>query len=492
MQVFAFSFRQVQLAKLTPSEVIETAYLSSLLEQQPHTNITSQGFSHRFETLRTFLIEVVRVVPIESLVHAIAVAKEIPVALKCCRQLMVSKLPLAVSITMDQSLVSAIDNLIGVNVNNIIPKRAKRAKNFKKRFLLKKEHNNVNTKHLKENSFVAAQYLENEDNFLAGMYHDYPEVLYLQQTLHHLYMTLCSATNYDDAVCGINLEDAYPTVSDGFAEHPLKSPLQILIKGRENMQRLVKASSQIVIDSDREPKESSKLSQLYNSEMLKKVNEIRKNALAPCTLLLGSFMEEQIRVPLKKTSFDSARAIEIATSAAALGVWALLSLSFGDVKTMINYMPSQSFMVEVTEYIKGFFKQDISTANENYAGKLQFMVQGIGETVGCNSHYVSYSLERQLLELCTNRNIDKSTPLDKLINEWDHIFKDNIMSFVSPPFRGLISRWLKWALMIHHLREELASYSAIGVVGLVNSGKSLLVSTLFNIKVLTDKHHYLV
>ena len=37
--------------------------------------------------------------------------------------------------------------------------------------------------------------------------------------------------------------------------------------------------------------------------------------------------------------------------------------------------------------------------------------------------------------------------------------------------------------MIHRLCEELARYTTVGVVGLVNSGKSLLVRTLFDIKV---------
>ena len=196
-------------------------------------------------------------------------------------------------------------------------------------------------------------------------------------------------------------------------------------------------------------------------------------------------MEEQIRVPLMKTSFDTARAIEIATSTAALGVWALFSLSFGDVKAIISSIPSRSFVVEVTEYIKGIFKQDTSTADENYAGKLQFIIQGMSDhkTVSCNSHYVSYSLERRLIELCAKLKIDESTPLESLVHNWDHIFKDNVMSFVVPSHPSLIARWLKWALMIHHLREELARYTAIGVVGLVNSGKPLLVSTLFDIKV---------
>lgn len=302
---------------------------------------------------------------------------------------------------------------------------------------------------------------------------------------------LCDLMNrkgHSGAVCDVNLEDAYPvTMNKPDKVYPLRSPLQILKTGRKEMHWLVqKSAAEVATHSPGQPKEPLKWSQLYNSKMLEKVNEIRKNSLSVCTLLLGAFMEEQIRVPLVKTSFDTARAIEIASSAVAVGVWALFSLTFGDVQAMISAIPSRShILVEVKEYIKGIFKQDTATADKNYAGKLQFMTQGMSdsETVSCNSHYVSYSLERQLIELCLRLKINESTPLENLISDWDQIFKDNVMSFVVPTHRSLIARWLKWALMIHHLREELARSTAVGVVGLVNSGKSLLVSTLFDIKV---------
>jgi len=111
------------------------------------------------------------------------------------------------------------------------------------------------------------------------------------------------------------------------------------------------------------------------------------------------------------------------------------------------------------------------------------MVQGLNEIVSYNSHYISYSLEHQLIELCKKLNIGRSTPLDTLIKDWDSIFKDDVLTLVVPSYRLLIAHWLKWALMVHHLREELAKYTLIGVIGLVNSGKSLLVSSLFGIQV---------
>ena len=462
------------------------------------------------------MIEIVRVVPIESLVHAVAVAKEIPIALQCCRQMMTSNSAFPRSITMMQSIIYAIEQLISDGECNeerklTTPGTLKEAKNW----LLNKHPN------IPSSRFVTRQAKKSlkkvpiyskcnsmTNNVQIGLFYSYGSVFMNKEResqaqfennpyaveiiyLHHLctsYFKFKIKDSFISAVCDINLEDAYPVVLDDAKEHSLKSPLQILVTGRKEIKWLVKASSEIIIDSNVPLKEPLKLSQLYNSKMLGKVNEIRKNTLAVCTLLLGAFMEEQIRVPLMKTSFDTARAIEIATSTAALGVWALFSLSFGDVKAIISSIPSRSFVVEVTEYIKGIFKQETSTADENYAGKLQFIIQGMSdrETVSCNSHYVSYSLERQLIELCLKLDIDESTPLETLVHNWDKIFKDNVMSFVVPTHRSLIARWLKWALMIHHLREELARYTAIGVVGLVNSGKSLLVSTLFDIKVFTS------
>ena len=288
-----------------------------------------------------------------------------------------------------------------------------------------------------------------------------------------------------DAICGMSLERVYP-IKNNFA-NSLKSPLEILSEGRKQLawlsQRAIHASQTEVTDLPTTDESDKSLSSLYNAKMLKVVNDIRSNELKVCTSLLGAFMEEQIRLPLMKSSIDTANILNLVVSAAAVGVWALFSLGLGDIQSLLASIPSQSLLVEVTQYIRGIFKEKTVNADETYAGKLQFMVQGLDETVSCNSHYISYSLERQLIELCKKLKISRSTPLDTLIKDWDSLFKDDVLSLVVPSYRSLIARWLKWALMVHHLREELAKYAAVGVIGLVNSGKSLLVSSLFNIQV---------
>ena len=69
-QAYARNRRQEQLAKLTPSEVIELSYLNALLEYQPQHS--AQPLSDRMTAIRKFLEEVVKVVPLESIGYSVA------------------------------------------------------------------------------------------------------------------------------------------------------------------------------------------------------------------------------------------------------------------------------------------------------------------------------------------------------------------------------------------------------------------------------------
>lgn len=219
---------------------------------------------------------------------------------------------------------------------------------------------------------------------------------------------------------------------------------------------------------------------LHNRKMLDKINDIRKKQKV-CSTLLGAFMEAQVRVPLVKSAQDTAHAI--GKTAIAVGVWALLSMPYFDVEPLLS-VKYDSLIVEVAKFIHGTYSESNSVdTGDEYAGKLQFLLQGMVTTVSCNSRYISYSLEQQLQEQCDNLNISASMDLNKLLDNWEHIFNKDVLSLVTPQSRELVARWLKWSLMVHNLREELAKYTSVGVIGLVNSGKSKLVSSLFNIPV---------
>ena len=516
MQVYRFTYRQEQLAKLTPSELIETAYLSALLEQHPHQKSTR--FSHRFSVVRDFLERIVSVVPIESIVHTTASCEDQNIANRCVSMVIASQLELPPSLMLLNGLYNAChfhifsaialpriqtqeeqycNQLSKMTGKNITQKRARR--NYKDYL-----------KHTSNFLSPVGQIIGREQFYVTSManfhpggnvddaktaqflqtvhphFQDHPRLPQLAR-LYNIYykvekdMKVCNQIN---AINGLKLDLIYPVAIGESPTDKLKSPLEILIDGRKQLSKL---SRQSLLSSQSDQllkKEQQKLlSELFNSKMLEIVNSIRSTDLKMCAYLLGAFMEEQIKVPLVKSEFNTAKALGGLLNAAAVGVWAMFSLSLGDMDAVIQSIPKGSLLVQVKEYIKGIFTEKTETADRNYAGKLQFMVQGMDKTVSCNTHYISYSLERQLIELCKKLSISESTPLEVLVRDWDKLFKEDVLSLVVPTHRSLIASWMKWALMVHNLREELAQYTTVGVVGLVNSGKSLLVSTLFNIEV---------
>ena len=477
--------------------------------------------------LREFLEQVAAIVPIESILYSIAHSEK-EVAVQCCDALQSHQIQIPPSITMLKSSHIAFLNLInchtGLPSKLDMPLDGKEvcameiaARNYwcdLKKYDEKSARKEAQKSYEKHKSKSMRQEQKSQTSTISSTHEEVVE----QQRFYVLHST---AVTYDmltfyatkevpeqlsymarmrlnayhqaadkqlDAICGMSLQSVYPiTSSESGSANSLKSPLEILSEGRKKLSWLAQRAihvSEIEVEGLPSTDESDKsLSSLYNAKMLKVVNDIRTNELKICTSLLGAFMEEQIRVPLMKSSIDTANILNLVVSAAAVGVWALFSLGLGDIQSLLASIPSRSLLVEVTKYIRGIFKEETVNADETYAGKLQFMVQGLNETVSCNSHYISYSLERQLIELCKKLKISRSTPLDTLIKDWDSLFKDDVLSLVVPSYRSLIARWLKWALMVHHLREELAKYTAVGVIGLVNSGKSLLVSSLFNIQV---------
>ena len=174
------------------------------------------------------------------------------------------------------------------------------------------------------------------------------------------------------------------------------------------------------------------------------------------------------------------------SASASVGVWALFSLDYSHIQPILAKCQGEQLLVKIFDYVKGitgFHHEPDKNEIDPYAAKLQFIVQGMAKTVTCNTQHVSYSLERQLVELCRGRNISAETSLSTITGKWSVLFKGYTLSLVYHRCRFLIARWLKWALMIHNLREELAKYTAVGIVGLVNSGKSKLVNTLFGIEV---------
>ena len=320
-------------------------------------------------------------------------------------------------------------------------------------------------------------------------------VEYLQKFAEDVYVRGCSKIARGEELaytCGLNINEVYQTSSK--SEFVLSSPTKVLSDARQELSVLVKLACEesskgipLSISLEQSNDQSSNPSSFHNLEMLKTINKVRAQELNLCTTLLSAFMEQQIRIPLINSSpLETASALSTSEAPIAVGVWALFSLNYGDIKEMLVSLRGKPLMVDITNYIMGIFNSSLKMEDARYAGKLQFLLQGMDETISCNSQYVSYSLERQLVDLCGKRiktSINLSTDLDDIIAKWDTIFQGDALSLVAKPHRSLIARWLKWALMIHQLREKLAEYTAVGVIGLTNSGKSHLVNKLFGVQV---------
>ncbi len=485
-QGYDISTRQQQLARLTPSMLIKLAYLSALLEQHPCSK--SEPLSHKVEVIRKFLEEVVHVVPIESIAYAIAYSPY-EIAMLCYRALRSTRVRLPYSRIMDIGLGLARERL-----GKGIPPRLLRE--LQRR--IKKENPEIST--LTSEQVLLANdevQLIQRPRFPGSILPSSPHAAtatmklrpeeaestlnveagrYILQLLKDIAFDHERTESMDlPLVSGHNIDCLYPVSSTYPGKHQddLKSPVRTLASCRKKLASLAKQVQETTLPMTQRSQ---------HKEMLGLVNDIRSKELATCTSLLCGFMEQEIDIPLVKSRKDQSQAVEFSAQA-TIGVWALFSLKYSDFQPILAQCHGDQLLVKIEEYVKAIVGAQSDASNSQYAAKLQFLVQGMEKTVTCNSQHVSYSLERQLTDLCENQNVDLSLPLDSLLMRWGKLFKEQTLSLVARSHRPLIARWLKWALMVHNLREELAKYTAVGVIGLVNSGKSLLVSTLFGVQV---------
>ena len=467
---------------LTPSRLIELAYLSALLEQYPFS--TSQPVSRKVEVITAFLERVVQVVPLESIGYAIS-NSEYTLAARCTRALLESQVKLPTSKLLVDGLLQALLYMEGGGVSQQVLLSAKKHLQAKL-----PQYSPLHFSGFRISRTANTVELQLQD-LISGMFESFSlppseppkhkkDIENLSTLQHALYEERVQEAldGTGKIICGLNIEQLYSVRHSSDAQETpssFKPPLNILQQGNDKLTSLAKECMTKVACSKSNT----------NSIMLQIVNEIRQGDLAICTALLGGFMEQrEIDIPLVKSRKDRSTSLSV-QGPASVGVWALSSLKYADIGPLLSQCHGNQLLVKIEKSVKAILEHEsMSEAdNEQYAAKLQFMVQGLQRIVTCNSQYISYSLERQLSELCTERNIDSDTPLNDLILKWGILFKNHLLSHVAHSHHPLVARWLKWALMVHHLRESLAKYTAVGVVGLVNSGKSTLVNTLFKIPV---------
>ena len=284
------------------------------------------------------------------------------------------------------------------------------------------------------------------------------------------------------SVCNIDLEVIYPSTKGENLKGRktcCKAPMTLLTEGKKELSRF---SEDLIAENVGHTEESA--SAKTNRMMLAVLTKLRSE-FETCSTLLGAFMESQVHIPLEKAGNDNyVNKIAEQASSFGLSVWGLLILPFEYLKQMIG-----SFSEEFGQFFIDFSRHSHDTEDfafrssehqfPDYDEKLEFLVGSMKQSWTCNQKYVSYSLERQLEDQCKKRNIFHGTHVDEILAQWNSNFEDETLTLVPNQYRPLVARWIKWSLMINNLRESLASQTAIGVIGLVNSGKSKFVRSMF-------------
>jgi hypothetical protein len=522
--------------------VIQLAFWSALLEQySPRASHDQEAPSQRMAAVIHFLEEAVKVVPIESILFAIS-HSDYDTGVKCAEALLACRQQLPRSAMMTTGALTAVarmrTGLHGSDIDKYTDQAMKKltAHSGSTAGLYTVEAESSNK--LRFGFIPALEYVTHLKCPVPMQVHSYAEaaarrnvprqgssrqprsapiarmadlnleivVPFLSPQTHNTHVDLepdpsrltnpCIADRLDESllkttkgalvtnrfICDHSIEHLYPVSTH--RRHTLyavtlQSPLEVLRSAREKIASFLK-------DSQEDMDSSAQSTQSSNEQMLALVREIKEDNLRICAALLGAFMEQQIRIPLiKSEDLDTANLLSEKSSPVAMGVWALFSVSYEELVAKLTLLKGNPLFVEIAGYISGVLSSDFkkpSRKTSNYNGKLQFLLQGIKKkkTVSCSGQYISYSLEHQL---CQNLKFEKSTSVKTLIRDWDKIFKEDALSLVARSHRPLIARWLKWAVLIHDLREALAKYTCIGVIGLVNSGKSQLVSKLFGVEV---------
>ncbi len=413
-------------------------YLSALLEKHPYIS-GPQPQSHKVTVIKAFLDKVVNDVPLESVGYAIAHGND-HVTLQCTKVVdaLFDDLPSS-NLMHDgfQNAARRVGSGMPVEIaNELVHQVCGRSRKafFDVHYTL-----NINNRTLTITAVNSEEMLTHTYSYdeLEEKYNVSPNMDLSRQNSESNFASLRGklfdkvhrSAAVSSVICGLNISSLYCVSNE-----QLKSPIETLQLGKEKLASLSEFTS--ASSSTENP-----LMKLDNSLMLETVNDIRQKELAICTSLLAGFMEQhEIAIPLMKSEKDHSKALEL-SARASVGVWALSSLDFEHIQPILKQCRGEQLLVKIEDYIKGIIVEakamSPSPDDTQYAAKLQFIVQGAKKTVTCNSRYISYSLERQLADLCSERRITEEIPLEKLLSLWEQFFEKNILSLVAKSHRPL-------------------------------------------------------
>ena len=437
------------------------AFLSALLEVAP-TEDGNRLPSQRYQQITRFLQEASQIVPMESIFYAVSTCTSTATANKCIYAIR-SAAPTC-ELPTSKLMVYGCEEAASRVLDHATTRRRPLQYNWREKIEAAEAHTGLG------NSMHDMVY-DQEQKFDVNIP---PLYMFFSNLLNSLGRTAVMFAQYNclTLITGRNIGELYPIsqqLQPPSSATTMMSLTDVLWKARNRLS-----------DLSRRHRGNAETT---NRTMLDEVNQLISNDLDPCVTMLGGFMEQQIKVPLVNNPLDTARAIQATKGSRSVGVWALFALEKKDILNVLSSNQNSSLVIHVNDFIPGVLSNVSGETPSTYDAKLQFLVQGMDKTVTCGSHYISYTLEKELVSLCEDRNITTSTSISDISCNWDTHFKETAFSLVPTSHRSLLARWLMWALRIHKLREGLALYTTVGVIGLVNSGKSTLVQKIFKRKV---------
>ena len=316
------------------------------------------------EVIKTFLQDVVRVVPLESIFFAIGYGNP-DVVLLCSKALLASNLDLPPSLLMTNGCHIAIDRA----VHGLPPKVWRMAYNeVRKKSSLCSICSVSSKEESGEVTYVVFPRIPGNichDPFSPPLAHftfspeelesplvGNPEIEEVGKHLQKMLESLVTRGEQDSGsrkvVSSLNIELLYPISgkSSKQSDVALKSPLDILIPGRRELASLA-TTAQLQLQPDVTFSEQS--SCLLNQQMLEILNRIRNKDLA---IFLGGFMDQQeVDIPLVKSRLDQSNVLEL-SAAATVGVWALFSLNYTDIQQIISKCHGDKLLVKILDYVK--------------------------------------------------------------------------------------------------------------------------------------------
>ena len=435
--------RQAQLANLSDRQLIGVSLLSATLERRSNSKSVQGGkalYSKKYENIRSFLQKASAIVPVEGCLYALAEMIKLG-------QLFTDATPYA----MLYLIPKLFELLLEFSRCGSLPP-SKSMLNILDHILY--DHMNVLP-------FAMARFVDPEDESEWVKIHKF-----LQQQGTEINKSLKRMKNHQPIVSGVNIQKVLSSSAK-------LDPQKQLDAMKQQLDAMVVSEA----PCEKTPNADHPAPWDINQSMVQLANDVGNFSFF-LGIVLDSFMSAQVQIPLSENPQYTARALE--STGVAVGVWYLIGLSFVDMKEIIQ---DRKLFIDVADYLGKYYGVD-DLPTKNYVGKLNFICNAMSQRVSCSTQYISYSLERQLSKLCSECGITSSTSTEEICSKWDEFFKEKILSLIPSPYHPLIARWIQWTLAVYELRETLASYTTIGIIGLMNSGKSTLVNSLFGQKVL--------